>query len=46
MIGEVQVKYIGTDDMLADILTKQLGGPGFRKHRDNMGMKNRPMPRV
>ena len=34
--GEVEVKYLSTNDMIADGLTKPLQGALFRKHRDFM----------
>ena len=36
--GEIDAQYVRTEDMLADVFTKQLAGPMYRKHRDNMGM--------
>jgi hypothetical protein len=38
MIGDVRVEYVQTDDMTADLMTKQLPGPAFRKHRDSLGL--------
>lgn len=38
MVGDVTVVFMPTQEMMADILTKQLPGPGFKKHRDNMGL--------
>ena len=38
MLGEVQVHFVGTADMVADVMTKQLPGPSFRKHRDTLGL--------
>jgi Reverse transcriptase (RNA-dependent DNA polymerase) len=38
MAQDVSVWYIRTDEMTADILTKQLAGPGYRKHREAMGL--------
>jgi hypothetical protein len=32
--GDVKVIFVPTADQRADIFTKQLGGPEFRKHRD------------
>jgi len=34
--GEVELKYLPTDDMIADGLTKPIQGALFRKHRDFM----------
>ena len=31
--GDVSVKYVATGDQRADIFTKQLPGPAFKKHR-------------
>lgn len=31
--GDVTIQYVPTGEQRADILTKQLGGPEFRKHR-------------
>lgn len=39
MTQDVQVEFIRTDEMLADVLTKQLAGPAFRKHRGGMGLE-------
>ena len=36
--GDIDARFIGTTDMLADMFTKQLPGPAYRKHRDNLGM--------
>jgi hypothetical protein len=35
--GDISVSFVKTQDMAADILTKQLPGPAFRMHRENMG---------
>jgi hypothetical protein len=37
-IGDVNVEFISTVHMFADIMTKQLSGPVFRTHRDNIGV--------
>lgn len=31
--GDIAVRFVSTTDQRADIFTKQLGGPEFRKHR-------------
>ena len=31
--GDVAVNYVSTTDQRADMFTKQLGGPEFKKHR-------------
>jgi hypothetical protein len=36
--GDVKVEYISTTHMLADMMTKQLPGPAFKKHRSNLGL--------
>jgi hypothetical protein len=38
MLGEVNVHFISTSEMVADIMTKQLSGPAFRKHRESLGL--------
>ena len=38
MFGDVKVSYISTEKMVADVMTKQLSGPGFRRHRERMGL--------
>lgn len=38
--GEIQASFIPTQQMVADIFTKQLPGPSFRLHRDNLGLAN------
>jgi hypothetical protein len=37
-VGDVNVEYIPTEEMVADVMTKQLSGPVFRGHRDKLGM--------
>lgn len=37
--GSIELKYCRSEDMIADILTKGLCGPQFKKLRLNMGMK-------
>ena len=34
--GEIKITYLSTDQMIADIFTKQLGIEKFRKHRDDL----------
>lgn len=34
--GDVELRYLTTEDMIADALTKPLQGALFRKHRDHM----------
>ena len=38
MVGDVRMHYIGTNDMVADVFTKQVSGPAFRKHRESLGL--------
>jgi hypothetical protein len=40
--GDISVSFVKTQDMAADILTKQLPGPAFRMHRENIGVMNKP----
>lgn len=41
--GDISVRFVSTTDQRADIFTKQLGGPEFRRHRDVvMGMHEDP----
>jgi hypothetical protein len=37
--GEIDAKYVRTQYMIADVFTKQLAGPMYRTHRENMGMR-------
>jgi hypothetical protein len=37
-MGEVKLQYVKSEDNVADILTKALGGDLFRKHRRAMGI--------
>lgn len=41
--GDIDAKFIPTDKMLADMFTKQLPGPAYRRHRDNMGLTCKPV---
>ena len=34
--AEIEVRYLNTNEMSADMLTKPLGGSLFRKHRDTL----------
>ena len=36
--GEVELLHAGTDDQIADILTKNLSHIKFNKHRENLGL--------
>jgi hypothetical protein len=38
--GDICVKYVPTDDMVADILTKGLHGPKFTKFVSGLGLKS------
>lgn len=38
--GKLFVKWMLKDDMLSDILTKNVGGADFEKHRPNMLVDN------
>jgi hypothetical protein len=40
--GEITAHFVPTQQMIADIFTKQLPGPLFRMHRENMGMARKP----
>jgi hypothetical protein len=42
LAGDISVNFVKTQDMTADILTKQLPGPSFRMHRKNMGLVSKP----
>ncbi|XP_071680437.1 uncharacterized mitochondrial protein AtMg00810-like [Lolium perenne] len=45
--GKVEVKYVSTDDQLADILTKPLGRVRFQELRSKIGMvENKVMLRI
>jgi hypothetical protein len=37
-VGKVEVKYVSTDEQLADILTKPLGRIRFQELRSKIGM--------
>jgi hypothetical protein len=37
-VGDANVEYIPTAEMVADLMTKQLSGPVFRAHRNALGM--------
>lgn len=39
---DIEVVYIATKEMIADIFTKALPKPQFTKHRTNMGMNSTP----
>jgi hypothetical protein len=41
MLGEIYACYISTEKMVADVFTKQLGGPMFRMHRLKMGLTHK-----
>jgi hypothetical protein len=41
-LEECIIKWVGTDDQLADVLTKSLAGPAHRKFRDKLHV--RPVP--
>ena len=41
--GDITAKFVPTDEMLADVFTKQLPGPAYRKHRDHLGLTCRPL---
>ena len=36
--GEIDAQFVCTGEMLADMFTKQLPGPAFRKHREAIGV--------
>jgi hypothetical protein len=36
--GEIEASFVRTQDMVADVFTKQLPGPAFRMHRENLGV--------
>jgi hypothetical protein len=38
-IGAIDAKFVRTSEMIADMFTKQLPGPAFRKHRESIGLK-------
>jgi hypothetical protein len=31
--GDLSIRFVSTTDQMADMMTKQLGGPEFRRHR-------------
>jgi hypothetical protein len=37
---EIQLKYLQTENMTADMLTKSLGVTAFCKHRSSIGVKD------
>jgi transposase InsO family protein len=37
--GDIDAQYVRTQYMIADVFTKQLAGPMYRTHRENMGMR-------
>ena len=39
--GEIQLEQVKTDDQVADIFTKGLGGSKFEKFRKQLGMTSR-----
>lgn len=39
MLGDTVMRYIATGKMVADVMTKQVPGPAFRKHRDALGVR-------
>jgi hypothetical protein len=39
MLNHIEVEYISTNDMVADILTKPLSKIKFEKFRDGLGLK-------
>lgn len=41
--GDINAKFVPTDEMFADVFTTQLPGPAFRRHRDNLGLTNKPV---
>jgi hypothetical protein len=46
-VGKVEVKYVNTEEQLADILTKPLGRIRFQELRSKIGMKeNKIVPRI
>jgi hypothetical protein len=40
--GDIAAYFVQTQDMIADVFTKQLPGPSFRMHRTNLGMAPKP----
>ena len=40
--GAVRLNHIGTDEQVADILTKPLGKVEFQTFRENLGIMERP----
>jgi hypothetical protein len=40
--GEIAARFVQTQCMIADIFTKQLPGPSFRMHRENLGLVPKP----
>ncbi|SCZ92974.1 BZ3500_MvSof-1268-A1-R1_C071g00363 [Microbotryum saponariae] len=43
---EIEVRYIATGDMIADIFTKALGPKPFMFHRENLGLRGAVSPRA
>jgi hypothetical protein len=39
MLRDTVMRYIATGKMVADVMTKQVPGPAFRKHRDALGVR-------
>ena len=39
-VKDIQLQKLGTADMTADLFTKQLPYPSFKKHRRNLGITN------
>lgn len=42
--GEIQMRFVGTIDQLADIFTKGLGTPQFQSLKDKLHVEMRPLP--
>lgn len=42
LAGEICAFFVKTDEMVADVFTKQLPGPSFRKHCANLGLCEKP----
>jgi hypothetical protein len=38
-VGQIEACFVSTQKMIAEIFTKQLPGPAYRMHRENLGLR-------
>jgi hypothetical protein len=43
--GAIKIQYVGTDEQVADVLTKPLSHVKFEKFRYNIGIVQKDLPR-